>query len=85
MTIKGIKIFKNPIYIDNRGFFREVYKKCNIQSNELIFDCMSLSKKNVIRGLHLQTKKSQAKFLSVIKGKIYDVVVDLIKQQSGPS
>ena len=79
MTIKGIKIFKNPIFIDKRGFFREVYKKCDVQSNELIFDCMSLSKKNVVRGLHMQTKKSQAKFLSVIKGKIYDVAVDLRK------
>jgi dTDP-4-dehydrorhamnose 3,5-epimerase len=77
MTIKGIKIFKNPIFIDKRGFFREVYKKCDIQSNELIFDCTSLSKKNVVRGLHMQTKKSQAKFLSVIKGEIYDVAVDL--------
>jgi dTDP-4-dehydrorhamnose 3,5-epimerase len=67
MTIEGVKIFKNPIFIDNRGFFREVYKKCDVQSNELIFDCMSLSKKNVVRGLHMQTKKSQAKFLSVIK------------------
>jgi dTDP-4-dehydrorhamnose 3,5-epimerase len=79
MKIKGIKIFKNPIFIDKRGFFREVYKKCNLQSNELVFDCTSLSKKNVIRGLHMQTKKTQAKFLSVIKGKIFDVAVDLRK------
>ena len=40
---------------------------------------MSLSKKNVVRGLHMQTKKSQAKFISIIKGKIYDVAVDLRK------
>ena len=40
---------------------------------------MSFSKKNVIRGLHLQTKKSQGKFISVIKGKIFDVAVDLRK------
>ena len=37
-------------------------------------------KKNVIRGLHLQTKNSQGKFISVIKGKIFDVVVDLRKK-----
>ena len=41
---------------------------------------MSFSKKNVIRGLHLQTKNSQGKFISVIKGKIFDVVVDLRKK-----
>ena len=40
---------------------------------------MSFSKKNVIRGMHLQTKNSQGKFVSVIKGKILDVVIDLRK------
>ena len=40
---------------------------------------MSYSKKNVIRGLHIQTKDSQGKFISVIKGKIFDVAVDLRK------
>ena len=40
---------------------------------------MSYSKKNVVRGLHLQTKNSQGKFVSVIKGKIFDVIVDLRK------
>ena len=39
---------------------------------------MSFSK-NVIRGLHLQTKKSQGKYITAIKGKIYDTVVDLRK------
>ena len=38
---------------------------------------MSYSKKNVIRGLHLQTKNSQGKFVSVLKGKVFDVAVDL--------
>ena len=37
-------------------------------------------KKNVLRGLHLQKKKSQAKFVSVLRGKILDVVVDLRKK-----
>ena len=40
---------------------------------------MSYSKKNVIRGLHLQTKNTQGKFISVLKGKIFDVAVDLRK------
>ena len=40
---------------------------------------MSYSKRNVIRGLHIQTKQSQGKFVSVIKGKIFDVAVDLRK------
>ncbi len=40
---------------------------------------MSYSKKNVIRGLHIQTKNSQGKLISVLKGKIYDVALDLRK------
>jgi dTDP-4-dehydrorhamnose 3,5-epimerase len=78
-NIKGIKIFKSKIFYDKRGSFKEVYKKKLLPNKELIFDCMSNSKKNVLRGLHLQTKNSQAKFLTVIKGKIFDVLVDLRK------
>ena len=40
---------------------------------------MSYSKKNVIRGLHIQTKNRQGKFITVIKGRIFDVAVDLRK------
>ena len=77
--ISGIKIFKSDIYKDNRGFFKEVYKKNIIKNNELIFHCTSSSKKNVLRGLHIQIKNSQAKFLTVLKGKIFDVLLDLRK------
>ena len=41
---------------------------------------MSYSKKNVVRGLHIQIKKPQGKFVTVIKGKIYDVALDLRKK-----
>ena len=77
--IKDIKIFKNEIFKDNRGHFMEVYKKNTISSKELIFNCYSYSKRNVIRGLHIQKKNSQAKFLTVLKGSIFDVAVDLRK------
>ena len=78
-TIKGIKIFKSNIYKDKRGYFKEVYKKKKLKNQQLIFHCTSSSKKNVLRGLHLQTKNSQAKFLTVIKGRVFDVLVDLRK------
>ena len=79
ININGIKIFKATIYKDSRGFFSEVYKKEILKKKELIFHCLSSSKKNVLRGLHLQTKNPQDKFLTVLKGKIFDVVVDLRK------
>ena len=41
---------------------------------------MSFSRKGVIRGLHLQMNNSQGKYISVIKGKIYDIAVDLRKK-----
>jgi len=74
---KGLKIIKGQIFYDTRGFFREIYKKKLLKSHKPIFWCMSKSKKNVLRGLHIQTKNMQEKFVSVIKGKILDVVVDL--------
>ena len=40
---------------------------------------MSLSKKNVVRGLHLQTKRPQAKLITVLRGKIFDVCLDCRK------
>jgi len=43
---------------------------------------MSYSKKNVLRGLHIQRKKPQGKIVSVLKGQIYDVALDLRKNSS---
>ena len=40
---------------------------------------MSFSKRNIIRGLHIQFKKPQGKFVTVIKGRIFDVALDLRK------
>ena len=74
---KDLKIIKSPVYIDRRGFFRETFKKKFFFKKKFIFTCVSSSKKNVLRGLHLQTKFAQGKYLSVLKGEIFDVVVDL--------
>ena len=77
--IKGLKIIKSQIFKDSRGFLKEVYRK-NILSNvNFPFDVMSHSKKNVLRGLHIQTKNAQAKIITVTHGKILDVAVDLRK------
>jgi len=75
---KDLFIYKNKSFKDKRGYFKEIIKESVIKK-KLPFTVMSYSKKNVIRGLHIQTKKSQGKFISVLKGKIYDVALDLRK------
>jgi dTDP-4-dehydrorhamnose 3,5-epimerase len=76
IKIKGITLYKSKINKDSRGYFTEIYKKKLLKKN-LIFHCLSSSKKFVLRGLHLQIKNSQAKFITVVSGKIFDVAVDL--------
>ena len=76
--IKDVVFLKNISFKDNRGYFKELLKEKDFKK-KFPFLVMSFSKKNVIRGLHLQTKNSQGKFVSVIKGEILDVVVDLRK------
>ena len=72
-------LIKTSIYPDNRGFFKELYLKKKIKFN-CKFTAMSSSKKNVIRGLHYQSKKKQAKILSVLKGSAIDVCVNIDKK-----
>jgi dTDP-4-dehydrorhamnose 3,5-epimerase len=77
--ISGPKIIKSKIFKDSRGFLKEVYQKRVIPNLNFPFDVMSYSKKNVLRGLHIQTKNPQAKIITVTHGKIFDVAVDLRK------
>ena len=76
--IKGLLVFKVQKFNDNRGYFREVLLEKTVK-RKFKFNVVSMSKKNVIRGLHLQKGKPQAKFISVVKGKIIDVAVDIRK------
>ena len=74
---KDLKIIKSPIFKDRRGYFREAFKSNFFSKDKFVFTCVSSSKQNVLRGLHLQTKFAQGKYLTVLKGEIYDVVIDL--------
>ena len=76
-SFKDLKIIQGNTFNDNRGFFREIYRNTFFKKKKLIFWSLSKSKKNVVRGMHLQKKFAQDKFITVIKGEIYDVVVDL--------
>ena len=75
---KDLFIIQNTPFKDYRGYFKEIVREEKIKK-KFPFLVMSFSKQNVIRGLHIQKIKSQGKFVSVIKGKIFDVAVDLRK------
>ena len=79
MSIKNIKIPKKirpVIFNDSRGFFQEIFLE-KFFKFKIKFTAISKSKKNVIRGLHYQTKNKQFKLLYVAEGKILDVAVNL--------
>ena len=77
-TFKDLIIINNNCFKDNRGYFKELIREKKLKIR-FPFIVVSYSKKNVIRGLHLQKKETQGKFISVIKGKIFDVALDLRK------
>ena len=79
--LKDLFVIKNKSFKDKRGCFKEILREKEIKK-KFPFLVMSYSKKNVIRGLHFQNKKSQGKFVSVIKGRIYDLVLDLRKNSN---
>ena len=71
---KDLIIYKKDTFKDNRGYFRELFLNKSIKK-KFPFDVMSYSKKNVLRGLHLQLKKPQGKLVTVLRGKIFDVLL----------
>ena len=81
-----IKLIKPKIFQDERGFFLEFFnyeefKKLGIDER-FVQDNHSKSKRGVLRGLHFQTKHPQGKLVRVIKGAIYDIIVDIRKGSS---
>ncbi len=76
---KDLLLFNSKNFYDSRGYFREVLIE-KIVKKRFKFTVVSKSKKNVVRGLHMQRKFQQGKYISVVKGKILDVVVDCRKK-----
>ena len=81
--IKDLLLLTPRVYKDERGYFMESYNQRKIGKmikSDFVQDNESMSKKNVLRGLHLQLPPyAQAKLIRVIKGSILDVAVDLRK------
>ena len=81
--IKDLWLFEPRVFLDNRGYFYESFnqneftKATSVQAY-FVQDNHSSSKYGVLRGLHFQKPPhAQAKFIKVVKGAIWDVVVDL--------
>ncbi|MBE5852143.1 MAG: dTDP-4-dehydrorhamnose 3,5-epimerase [Lachnospiraceae bacterium] len=81
LELRGAYLIHNFFAGDNRGGFTKCFEKniflnagISFQLNETF---VSRSMKNVIRGLHFQTRNPQAKLVSVLSGRVWDVIVDI--------
>lgn len=84
-SLPGVLLITPKAFGDDRGFFYESFHETRYQEIGLkkpfVQDNVSRSIKNVIRGLHYQVEHPQAKLVSVIRGEVFDVAVD-IRQDS---
>lgn len=82
-TLKDAYLLEPQVFWDTRGFFMETYSKLEFEkigiTTEFVQDNHSKSKKWVLRGMHFQTHKPQAKLVRVVSGMVYDVIIDLRK------
>ncbi len=80
-AIPDVKLIKPRRFDDDRGFFCQTYHQKQYQDagipSVFVQDNWSHSSKGVLRGLHYQLKNPQAKLVSVLRGEVFDVVVDL--------
>ena len=84
LSIPDVILIEPQSFSDDRGFFFESFKESDFFSNgidkKFVQDNFSHSINGVIRGLHFQkAPKAQAKLVTVLKGKIFDVAVDIRK------
>jgi dTDP-4-dehydrorhamnose 3,5-epimerase len=83
MKFSGPKLIELKIFNDDRGFFTERYQEARFKDlglpESFVQDNHSRSKPGVIRGLHYQHSPSQGKLVGVIRGRIWDVIVDIRK------
>lgn len=74
--LAGLKLIVPRLFSDERGFFFESFKQSHFDI-PFVQDNTSFSTKGVLRGLHFQSHPGQAKIVSCIQGKIWDVAVDI--------
>lgn len=79
--IEGLYIIEPTVHGDSRGYFMETYNQKDMAEAGLnmvfVQDNQSMSSKGVLRGLHFQKEYPQGKLVRVIKGRVFDVAVDI--------
>ncbi len=82
LEIPGPVLIEPVVFHDERGIFKEIYKRTDFLSNYIPYDFVqanvSISRRGVIRGLHYQLRPAeQGKLVTVLRGRIFDVAVDI--------
>lgn len=79
--LPGVRLVEPDVYADDRGAFMETWNARDYGHHGLgdafVQDNLSRSREDVLRGLHFQNPRPQAKLVSVLQGEVYDVVVDV--------
>ena len=79
--LPGVRILTPAVHADQRGFLVESYRAADLVdagiADEFVQDNHSRSVRGALRGLHFQAPPGQAKLVRVVRGSIYDVVVDI--------
>lgn len=84
--IEGLHVITPAVHGDSRGYFMETYSQRDMEEagiyHTFVQDNQSMSTKGVLRGLHFQKQYPQTKLVRVIKGRVFDVAVDLRKDSA---
>ena len=85
-SLEGFLIVEVETFKDDRGFFLETFQEKNYKEagimDKFVQDNQSRSSKGVLRGMHFQVKRPQAQIVTVMRGCIFDVGVDLRQDSS---
>ena len=77
----GLLLIQPKVFGDARGFFMETWNQRRYQELGIdaafVQDNVSLSRRGILRGLHFQNPRPQAKLVTVFQGEVFDVAVDL--------
>lgn len=81
--IEGLYVIEPTVFHDERGYFVETYNQNDMREAgldmEFVQDNQSMSTKGILRGLHFQKEHPQGKLVRAIRGRVFDVAVDLRK------